>query len=192
ENDLITTCIFFSESRNVWQCDIKYCIGYCCSQIGADDDPKSFLIEISWVEKYPYAPPIINLDAFYNKKIIPEVKKTVINKLLEEAEAQVGTPMTYTLLEWAKDNAEELTKCQPEKLLSPESTSSYEEKTPQDEMVSSVSKKEKKPKLSKQQKRRLAEKLDSKGERPRGWDWVDVVKHLSQIGSKQAIADLPS
>ena len=47
------------------------------------------------------------------------------------------------------------------------------------------SKKEKKPKLSKQQKRRLAEKLDAKGERPRGWDWVDVVKHLSQVGPKQ-------
>lgn len=47
------------------------------------------------------------------------------------------------------------------------------------------SKKEKKPQLSKQQKRRLAEKLDAKGERPRGWDWVDVVKHLSQVGSKQ-------
>lgn len=47
------------------------------------------------------------------------------------------------------------------------------------------SKKDKKPKLSKSQKRKLADKLDSKGERPRGWDWVDIVKHLSQIGSKQ-------
>ncbi|GFU08533.1 RWD domain-containing protein 4 [Nephila pilipes] len=149
-------------------------------KIGDDDNPKSFLLELSWVSQYPDVPPTINLDAFYNKKIIPEVKSTIISKLLEEAEMQIGTPMTYTLFEWAKDNAEELTKLQPEHLISPENTS-LEEKT----VVEVVSaKKEKKQQLSKQQKRRLAEKLDAKGEHPRGWDWVDVVKHLSQIGSK--------
>ncbi|GFR19871.1 RWD domain-containing protein 4 [Trichonephila clavata] len=144
-------------------------------KIGEDDNPKSFLLEISWVSQYPNVPPTINLDAFYNKKLIPEVKSAIINKLLEEAGMQIGTPMTYTLFELAKDNAEELTKLQPECLISPEEETAIE-------AVSA--KKEKKPQLSKQQKRRLAERLDAKGERPRGWDWVDVVKHLSQIGSK--------
>ncbi|PRD32701.1 UNVERIFIED_CONTAM: Rwdd4 [Trichonephila clavipes] len=88
---------------------------------------------------------------------------------------QIGTPMTYTLFELAKDNAEELTKLQPECLISPEEETAIE-------VISA--KKEKKTLLTKQQKRRLAERLDAKGERPRGFDWVDVVKHLSQIGSK--------
>lgn len=45
----------------------------------------------------------------------------------------------------------------------------------------SISKKTKKEVLSKAQKRRRAERL---GEQPRGWNWVDIVKHLSQTGSK--------
>ncbi|XP_055936232.1 RWD domain-containing protein 4-like [Argiope bruennichi] len=152
-------------------------------KIGEDADPKSFLLEISWGPQYPEAPPSINLDSFYNKKLIPEVKKAIINKLLEEADMQIGTAMTYTLFECAKENAEKLTKLQPENFISSESTLAAEDKTVMEEAVST--KKEKKPQLTKQQKRKLAEKLDARGERPRGWDWVDVVKHLSQIGSKQ-------
>lgn len=153
-------------------------------KIGDDDGPKSFLLEISWTKQYPNISPKINLDAFYNKKLIPEVKSTILEKMQKEAELQIGTPMTYTLIEWAKDNAEQLTELQPEKPLPLEDASPVELKVSQTEMMTSL-KKEKKPKLSKQQKRKLAEKLDAKGERPRGWDWVDVVKHLSQIGSKQ-------
>lgn len=43
--------------------------------------------------------------------------------------------MTYTLLEWAKDNAEELTKLQPEKPILSESVSSVEDKEVMDEVV---------------------------------------------------------
>ena len=47
-------------------------------------------------------------------------------------------------------------------------------------------KKEKKEQLTKHQKRRLYEKMgNATGEKPRGWNWVDVVKHLSQTGSQQ-------
>ena len=42
--------------------------------------------------------------------------------------------------------------------------------------------KEKKVQLSKSQKRKLYDRLDNRGEKPRGWDWVDVIKHLSQTG----------
>ncbi|GIY31552.1 RWD domain-containing protein 4 [Caerostris extrusa] len=151
-------------------------------RIGDDDDIKSFLLEISWVPKYPDVIPNINLDAFYNKKLIPEVKSNIVTQLTELAESNIGTPMTYTLFEWAKENAEELTKLQPEHLISQESKLIPEDKAVEEEMVQT--KKEKKPQLTKQQKRRLAERLDAKGEHPRGWDWVDVIKHLSQIGPK--------
>jgi hypothetical protein len=42
-----------------------------------------------------------------------------------------------------------------------------------------------KEQLTKNQKRREWDKVDSKGERPRGYDWVDIVKHLSQTGSSR-------
>lgn len=30
------------------------------------------------------------------------------------------------------------------------------------------------------------------GERPRGWDWVDIVKHLSQTGGKDSDITTPT
>lgn len=45
-------------------------------------------------------------------------------------------------------------------------------------------KKEKKEQMTKAQKRRLFDKFGAAQERPRGWDWVDIVKHLSQTGSQ--------
>lgn len=40
----------------------------------------------------------------------------------------------------------------------------------------------KKEQLTKAQKRRAWDKAESGkgGEKPRGWDWIDIVKHLSQ------------
>ena len=52
-----------------------------------------------------------------------------------------------------------------------------------EEEASSTKKKEKKEVLSKQAKRRLADRTNTKGELERGWNWVDVVKHLSKTGS---------
>ncbi|XP_075540564.1 RWD domain-containing protein 4 isoform X2 [Dermacentor variabilis] len=83
-------------------------------KIGDHGTHKSFLIEISWPEKYPNVPPIFNMDTFYNKHIIREVKEGVVAALKEQSELELGTPMTYTLLEWIKEHAEELTDKQPE------------------------------------------------------------------------------
>lgn len=41
-------------------------------------------------------------------------------------------------------------------------------------------KKEKKEQLTKAQKRRITQQTNYKGERERGWNWIDVIKHLSQ------------
>lgn len=42
--------------------------------------------------------------------------------------------------------------------------------------------KQKKEQLTKAQKRRITERTNYKGERERGWNWVDVIRHLSQTG----------
>lgn len=54
------------------------------------------------------------------------------------------------------------------------------------EASSQPKKKEKKEILTKNQKRRLAERTNYKGERERGWNWVDVVKHLNKTSSKDS------
>ncbi|XP_023229198.1 RWD domain-containing protein 4-like [Centruroides vittatus] len=147
-----------------------------------EDDSKSFLLEIIWNENYPSEIPIINLDAFYNKHLLPEVKNLIISRLNKEANMLLDTAMTYTLFEFAKENIQEFTDMQPDNLL-PNVNGNEEltvDKTPEPQISS---KKEKKPKLTKQQKRKLANRVNTDGELPRGWNWVDVVKHLSQIGS---------
>jgi hypothetical protein len=45
-------------------------------------------------------------------------------------------------------------------------------------------KKERKEQLTKNQKRKMYEKLNAAGEKPRGYDWVDIIKHLSQTGGQ--------
>ncbi|KAG8224150.1 hypothetical protein J437_LFUL005484 [Ladona fulva] len=153
---------------------------------GEEGDPKSFLLEISWGETYPMDKPIVNMDTFYNKHLVQDVKQHVANSVVKEAEQFLGEAMTYTLFEWVKEHAEELLSAQPE---SPTATSSITD------AVSSISisdsteikiaaPKMKKEQLSKAQKRKQWDRVDGKGEKPRGWDWVDIVKHLSQTGSK--------
>lgn len=79
--------------------------------------------------------------------------------------------MTYSLFELAKENAGDMLV-------------SEEEKKSESPMVAKV-KKAKKENLTKQQKRRLADRVDVHGERPRGWDWVDIIRHLSKTGNAQ-------
>lgn len=45
--------------------------------------------------------------------------------------------------------------------------------------------KERRAVLTKSQKRRQWDRMDGKGEKVRGFDWIDVIKHLSQTGGSQ-------
>ncbi|XP_064459774.1 RWD domain-containing protein 4-like [Ornithodoros turicata] len=150
-------------------------------KVGDAEGQKSFLLEISWPEKYPNVRPQFNVDTFYNKHLTLEVKQAISVALSEQAELELGTPMTYTLFEWAKENAEQLMEKQPEQSQAPIEPCT-EEMLPE----TSPKKQPKQPKLSKSQKRKLAGRVLPTGELPRGYDWVDVVKHLSQTGSASA------
>jgi hypothetical protein len=46
---------------------------------------------------------------------------------------------------------------------------------------------EKKEQLTKAQKRRQWQQTDHKGNKARGWNWVDIVRHLSQTGYKDEV-----
>jgi len=165
--------------KMVNECTFQY-------KIGENDNNRSLLLEVSWNDSYPMDKPTINMDTFYNKHILKEVKNNVIEKLLGQAEENLGFAMTYTLFEWAKENADSLMVEQPEQPLVGEITNLLDDTQISNQNVAGI--KEKKVQLTKAQKRKMFDRLDTKGERPRGWDWVDIVKHLSQIGSSASNA----
>lgn len=148
-------------------------------RVGDLEDCKAFILDFSWPEMYPEAAPQISLDAFFNNRISPETKELILSKLEEQVEANLGTAMMYTLFEWAKENQEALME-NHKAVVTTLLTSRCEVTT----TTSASKKKEKKEQLSKAQKRRFISRTDHKGELPRGWNWVDVIKHLSKTGGK--------
>ncbi|XP_074518073.1 RWD domain-containing protein 4 [Halichoeres trimaculatus] len=140
-------------------------------RIGDLEDTKAFLLDVTWPETYPETSPQINLDAFFNNRISAETKQLILSKLEEQVEANLGTAMMYTLFEWAKENQEAL--MENHKPVVTALTISSSDVT---SVTSTAKKKEKKEQLTKAQKRRIINRTDNKGELPRGWNWVDVIK----------------
>ncbi|KAL4707376.1 hypothetical protein ACJJTC_008561 [Scirpophaga incertulas] len=138
---------------------------------------KSFILEISWGPTYPTDKPKINMEIFYNQHLLPSVKEKILSIVNTEADQWIGCAMTYTLFECLKEKITEILAEQTEEII----VSSRVEKIIIEDQVEST-KKEKKEHLTKAQKRRAWDKAEvgRGGEKPRGWDWVDVVKHLSQ------------
>lgn len=135
-------------------------------------------MELVWTPEYPNEAPQINLDTFYNRNLVVSVKEKIQGVLEEEAQQWLGCGMTYTLFECLKERLEELTSAQPEH------TKVVAEVTEEVEKLEVSGKAPKKEHLTKAQKRRQWERTDHKGERPRGWNWVDIIRHLSQTGGK--------
>ncbi|XP_068129738.1 RWD domain-containing protein 4 [Hyperolius riggenbachi] len=148
-------------------------------RVGDVGDPKAFLLEISWPEAYPESAPNISMNAFFNNQIAPAVKQGIVYKLQEQVEANLGTAMMYTLFEYAKENKEDLMEShQP---FSNTITLTGGDGTLAPMNITSSKKKEKKEQLTKAQKRKLTSKTDHKGELPRGWNWVDVIKVTTNV-----------
>ncbi|KAH9629237.1 hypothetical protein HF086_008319 [Spodoptera exigua] len=135
---------------------------------------KSFILEIKWGPTYPTDKPSFNLNIFYNQNFIVDA----------EAEQWLGCAMTYTLFECLKEKLTEILAEQTEEVV----VSSRVEKIVLDDQNEVSKKPEKKEHLTKAQKRRAWDKAEigRAGEKPRGWDWVDIVKHLSQAPHQPA------
>lgn len=150
-------------------------------RIGELEDAKAFMLDVSWPQTYPETAPNLSLDAFFNNQISSETKQLILSKLDEQAEANLGAAMMYTLFEWAKENQEALMETHrglPASVLTLTSSSEAAPSAP------AAKKKEKKEQLTKSQKRRIINRTDNKGELPRGWNWIDVIKHLSKTGGR--------
>lgn len=139
---------------------------------------KSFILEVKWGPKYPNEKPKINLDIFYNQHLLPSVKEKILVVVNNEVEQWLGAAMTYTIFECLKDRVGELLADQVEEVVTPRV-----EKIVISEQNDQTKKQEKKEHLTKAQKRRAWDKaeLGRGGEKPRGWDWVDIIRHLSQV-----------
>ncbi|CAJ1086519.1 RWD domain-containing protein 4 [Xyrichtys novacula] len=148
-------------------------------RIGDLEDTKAFLLDVTWPETYPETSPQMTLDAFFNNRISGETKQLILSKLEEQVEANLGTAMMYTLFEWAKENQEALMENHKPVATSVTLISSSDSTS----VTSTAKKKERKEQLTKSQKRKMISRTDHKGELPRGWNWVDVIK-LSKTGGK--------
>lgn len=96
--------------------------------------------------------------------------------------------MTYTLFECLKEKHEELMAAQPD-------ASTLDIRAAADVVRAGDTVKEAAPKkeqLTKSQKRRQWEQSDHSGNKPRGYNWVDIVKHLSQTGGKEDSGSVPT
>ncbi|XP_037538114.1 RWD domain-containing protein 4 isoform X2 [Nematolebias whitei] len=149
-------------------------------RVGDLENTKAFILDVTWPDTYPESAPQISLDAFFNNKISAETKQLILSKLEEQVEANLGTAMMYTLFEWAKENQEELMENHRPVMTTVTLTTCSETTA----LSSTATKREKKEQLTKSQKRRMINRTDNKGELPRGWNWIDVIKHLSKTGGK--------
>jgi len=157
-------------------------------KIGVESDPKSVLLEVSWRENYPEELPVFNLDTFYNKHLASTFKSYFSGLLTEQAEPMRGMAMTYSLFEYAKENIDDIFAHQPttEAASAPVCSTREEQgenrSTESGSCAGTTKGKEKKEQLTKSQKRKIINRQDVNGEMPRGWNWVDIVKHLCQTG----------
>lgn len=102
--------------------------------------------------------------------------------------------MTYTLFECLKERIIELLNEQPDETPSDATIVNVLETIKlgdANDNAATTNVKAKKEQLTKSQKRRQWEHSDHKGEKPRGYNWVDIVKHLSQTGGKEESGSLP-
>jgi len=145
-----------------------------------------FHSEIKWTDEYPTELPALSLDSFYNKHLVPEVKISIIKAVTEEAEQFLGMSMTYSLFEWVRESIETLLENQPETIQTVceeiETKCSVTEETEADQNTAKA--KVKKEQLTKAQKRAQWKKGGlNEDDRERGWNWVDIVRHLSQTAN---------
>ncbi|KAK0418363.1 hypothetical protein QR680_013521 [Steinernema hermaphroditum] len=144
-------------------------------KFGEEGHYQSFVMEVIWTENYPETVPEVNLDVFYNAHITRDVRDSIRATVLAEAENYVGMASTFSLIEYAKDNFDELVKNQMDPALA---------KQMDDLQIEGVEDK-KEQQMTKAQKRRMWDKVEAGkcGQLERGHDWIDIIKHLSQIGS---------
>ena len=160
--------------------DTVFCYKYTCEQ----DELKSFMIQVAWPKDYPdNEPAIVDLDVFYNSHITQEERDEIVSLIRAQYSDWEGMAMTFSIISHISDNINDFRT-----LIKNERIEKREEKMNKSETVPQNQERRKDDKgtmknMSKAQKRKFYDKYGNIEEKPRGWDWVDVIKHLSKTGT---------
>ncbi|KAL3151932.1 positive regulation of androgen receptor activity protein [Trebouxia sp. C0010 RCD-2024] len=153
---------------------------------GAEDDSSGSIplyLELHIPPGYPDAAPQPDLSNINNAPYAPAVKDQAIAQITAEAESQLGECMLYNLAEWAKEQLPEWLEQSIVERSMPAAAA------PVDPVAPSAKEESQFKGMSKNQKRRHFDKYGAAEEKPRGWDWVDIVSHLSKGPNKpEAVA----
>lgn len=116
-------------------------------------------------------------------------KSKIVDLLTKEGENWIGCGMTYTLFEFVKEQLSELLDELEEESKNAAALKAITEETKAVHLAPVIKTTEtviaKKEQMTKNQKRRLWDRTNNKGERERGWNWVDIIRHLSSTGHKE-------
>lgn len=127
------------------------------------------------MNRYPGVAPEYDLSNTNNAAFNQAVRNRLLLGLQQQAQEQLGEQMVYNLVEWVREalpgiveeeQHQEIRKSSPDHAGQVESNPKPE--------------KERKEKLTKAQKRRHYDKFGATEEKPRGWNWVDIISHLSK------------
>lgn len=122
-------------------------------------------------------------------------KSKIIDLATKEGENWIGCGMTYTLFECLKEQITELLD-ELEEEVKNAAVLKVSEDIRKVQLAPVISTGDtqapvKKEQMTKNQKRRLWDRSDNKGNKQRGWDWVCLIRHLSQGGQREDVVPTP-
>uniref|UniRef100_A0A0D6R961 RWD domain-containing protein n=1 Tax=Araucaria cunninghamii TaxID=56994 RepID=A0A0D6R961_ARACU len=150
-------------------------------EVNKDEGPPPLFLEISLPDGYPQAIPQFDLSNLNNTNYSEPAKKAILQGLHDQASSQTGENMCYNLAEWLKDKLPEFFALKNVPAFMAHVGSSEDVSNQPNTKNSASAKKDEKDKMTKAQKRRYFDRFGAGGDKPRGWDWVSIVSHLSQV-----------
>ncbi|KAH7302197.1 hypothetical protein KP509_23G060400 [Ceratopteris richardii] len=145
----------------------------------SSQDVPPFFVEMFLPPSYPQAIPVFDVSNINNNAYTDFAKKAIVLGLQNEASSLIGESMCYAILEWLRDKLPEFYSMKP--ISTDEDSKGLDSGHPCHDKELNTVKKDVKEKMSKAQKRRYFDKFGAAAEKPRGWDWVSIISHLSQV-----------
>ena len=127
--------------------------------------PRPLSFQVIWPENYPQEPLVFSLT---DSRVPEALKRQIETHASQVAEENVGDAATYLVYDSVKENLEDWGVL--EELLKTETESHEQISAPKTQP------------LTKAQKRKQYKYVDSSGEKLRGWNWIDIISHLSKKG----------
>jgi len=143
------------------------------------EGPTPLFLEILLPDAYPQVIPQFDVNNLNNMNYSEAAKQAILEGLHSQASNQTGENMCYNLAEWLKENLPEFFILK--NVAADHDIENLDALSQPDATNVASSKKDAKEKMSKSQKRRYFDRFGAGGEKPRGWNWVSIISHLSQV-----------